>query len=149
MNIQAKESTGRTRRTVATHGPEPVDIYVGERLLQLRKLRNVSQEKLGDAVGLSFQQIQKYERGANRISASTLFRLAEFFDVPVGYFFDGLRDRAAGPVPVIDHEDLRTLHLLKRLSPTVRQRVRALLSAVAGDGGDLERETGPLTGAPT
>src|SRR3954470_24288824 len=66
----------------------PVDVHVGARMRQRRTLLGMSQEKLGTAVGLTFQQIQKYERGANRISSSRLYEFARVLDVPVSYFFD-------------------------------------------------------------
>lgn len=70
----------------------PIDSHVGKRLRIRRKILSMSQTKLGDAIGLTFQQIQKYERGANRIGASRLFELSEVLDVPVSYFFDDLPD---------------------------------------------------------
>src|ERR1019366_10677585 len=68
--------------------PSPVDMHVGARVRLRRTLLGMSQEKLGTAVGLTFQQIQKYERGANRIGASRLFDMARALDVPVQFFFD-------------------------------------------------------------
>ena len=68
----------------------PVDIHVGGRVRGQRKLKGMSQGELGDALGLTFQQIQKYERGANRIGASRLYQLSRILDVPVAYFFDGM-----------------------------------------------------------
>ncbi|PIW26290.1 MAG: transcriptional regulator [Rhodospirillales bacterium CG15_BIG_FIL_POST_REV_8_21_14_020_66_15] len=70
--------------------PHPVDIHVGGRVREQRKLKGMSQGELGDSLGLTFQQIQKYERGANRIGASRLFQLSQILDVPVAYFFDGM-----------------------------------------------------------
>ncbi len=70
--------------------PHPVDTHVGSRLKLRRKLLGVSQTKLGDAVGLTFQQIQKYERGANRVGASRLYQFSQFLDVPVSFFFDDM-----------------------------------------------------------
>lgn len=70
--------------------PHPVDLHVGKRLKQRRALLGLSQQTLGDHLGLSFQQVQKYENGANRISASRLYLLAQILNVPVGYFFEGL-----------------------------------------------------------
>ena len=69
----------------------PVDVHVGARMRQRRTLLGMSQEKLGTAVGLTFQQIQKYERGANRIGASRLFEMSRVLDVPVQFFFDEMR----------------------------------------------------------
>lgn len=66
----------------------PVDGYVGGRLRLRRTLLGLSQEKLAEAIGLTFQQVQKYERGTNRISASRLYQFAKILDVPVSYFFD-------------------------------------------------------------
>jgi transcriptional regulator with XRE-family HTH domain len=68
----------------------PIDTHVGKRVRIRRKVLSMSQTKLGDAIGLTFQQIQKYERGANRIGASRLFELSEVLNVPVSYFFDDL-----------------------------------------------------------
>lgn len=68
----------------------PVDIHVGTRLRLRRTLLGLSQEKLGEAVGLTFQQIQKYERGANRIGASRLFQFAQVLQVPIGFFFEDM-----------------------------------------------------------
>ena len=79
-------------KTVGTNGPRPVDVHVGSRLKQRRTLLGMSQEKLGEAVGLSFQQIQKYERGANRIGASRLYQIGNVLDVSVGYFFEEMPD---------------------------------------------------------
>lgn len=77
-------------RNVSRDGPNPVDIHVGSRVRQRRTLLGMSQEKLGNAVGLTFQQIQKYERGTNRIGASRLHEFSHILDVPVSFFFDQL-----------------------------------------------------------
>src|SRR5512147_126443 len=76
--------------------PNPVDIHVGSRVRLRRTLLGLSQEKLGEAVGLTFQQIQKYERGANRIGASRLFEFSRILDVPVSFFFDDMSERVTG-----------------------------------------------------
>ena len=68
-------------------GPEAVDVHVGSRVRQRRKILGMSQEKLGEALGLTFQQIQKYEWGANRIGAGRLHHISEVLDVPINYFF--------------------------------------------------------------
>jgi transcriptional regulator with XRE-family HTH domain len=67
-----------------------VDLHVGVRFRQLRKARGLSQHKVAEALGLTFQQVQKYERGINRISASKLYEAAQAMDVDVRYFFEGL-----------------------------------------------------------
>ena len=72
-----------------TDTPHPIDTYVGSRLRARRRLLGITQEKLGDALGLTFQQVQKYERGSNRISASRLFELSKILNVPITYFFEG------------------------------------------------------------
>ncbi len=80
----------RPRRTVAEHGPHPTDVHVGGRVRMRRMLLGMSQTKLGDALGLTFQQIQKNETGINRIGSSRLYQLSHILDVPVAYFFEGL-----------------------------------------------------------
>ncbi|WP_165188350.1 helix-turn-helix domain-containing protein [Caulobacter soli] len=72
-----------------------IDVYLGKRLRRRRRLLGLTQQQLAGAVGVRFQQIQKYECGANRISAARLWQLSEALEVPVGYFYDGLSDRAA------------------------------------------------------
>jgi transcriptional regulator with XRE-family HTH domain len=74
----------------------PVDTHVGSRLRQRRALLGMSQTDLGNAVGLTFQQVQKYERGFNRISSSRLFEFAKVLDVPVEHFFDGMAPSTSG-----------------------------------------------------
>src|SRR6202167_6011622 len=68
--------------------PTPVDVQVGSRVRLRRNMLGLSQEKLGEAIGLTFQQVQKYERGANRIGASRLLELSRILDVPVQFFYD-------------------------------------------------------------
>ena len=68
----------------------PVDDHVGKRLRQRRWLAGMTQQQLAEKVGIKFQQIQKYETGANRVSASRLWDISEVFDVPVAYFFEGI-----------------------------------------------------------
>jgi transcriptional regulator with XRE-family HTH domain len=79
---------------------EKVDEHVGARVRVRRKLLGMSQTALGDALGIAFQQVQKYERGSNRISASTLFAISRVLGVPVSYFFEGLP--MPGMAPVVD-----------------------------------------------
>ncbi len=70
--------------------PNPIDVHVGGRVRSRRKLAGISQGNLGKQLGLTFQQIQKYEKGSNRISASRLFQIAQILDVPVQFFFDDM-----------------------------------------------------------
>lgn len=76
--------------------PSPIDTHVGSRIKLRRTLLGMSQEKLGEALGLTFQQVQKYERGANRVGASRLFDLSRVLDVPIVFFFDGMTEQLAG-----------------------------------------------------
>ena len=76
--------------------PHPIDVHVGARVRLRRTMLRMSQEKLAAALGLTFQQVQKYERAANRISASRLYQLCRIFGVGVGFFYDGLDPAHAG-----------------------------------------------------
>ncbi|MCR9255508.1 MAG: helix-turn-helix transcriptional regulator [Alphaproteobacteria bacterium] len=80
-------------------GYNPVDVHVGKRLRLRRTLLGMSQEKLGEALGLTFQQVQKYERGANRIGASRLFDVSRILDVPISFFFDDMEEDTAAQSP--------------------------------------------------
>ncbi len=75
--------------------PDPVDVHVGQRIAERRKLLNLSRSDLANHVGYSYQQIQKYETGANRVSASVLYEFSQALDVPVSFFFEGLPDKAS------------------------------------------------------
>ncbi len=79
--------------------PNPVDVHVGARLRVRRTLLGMSQTMLGEALGLSFQQMQKYENGTNRISASRLFALTQVLDVPIQFFFDDMPNAVAASSP--------------------------------------------------
>jgi transcriptional regulator with XRE-family HTH domain len=76
-------------------GPNPVDRHVGLRIRLRRKELGISQEKLADSIGLTFQQVQKYERAANRVSASKLWEVARALDTNIAYFYEGLATDAA------------------------------------------------------
>ncbi len=131
-------------QSAADHSPNPVDLHVGARVRMRRKLLGVSQEKLAGALGLTFQQVQKYERGANRISASKLFEIARFLDVAPAYFFDGLtietkKGHKSVPAEQSLHEFLMTpegvelASLLPKLHSKYRRRVLELVRTLAGD----------------
>jgi len=121
--------------------PHPVDVHVGARLRLARTARQRSQADLGAAVGVSAQQIQKYESGANRISASTLFRFCGFLGRPVAWFFEGLEP--TGPAFVGGPDGLTTLLAsgegarmalaMARLSPVLRRKVLAVVRAILPD----------------
>ncbi len=82
-----------------TGTPHPVDVHVGGRLRIRRTLLGLSQTALGEALGLTFQQVQKYERGANRMGSSRLYDLARVLDVPIQYFFDDIPAAVAASSP--------------------------------------------------
>ena len=125
----------------ATH---PVDIHVGQQLRIRRVHSNLSQTELGQKVGLSYQQVQKYESGKNRISASMLYEIASGLNVPVGCFFDGLPQPGSGEGAAIAAEaDERIAYLatsegrrfveeILRLPPKLRTRTLAVIRAIAG-----------------
>ena len=121
------------RRRVSSDGPDPIDVYVGSRLRQRRVSLGMSQTELADRIGLTFQQLQKYETGANRVSASTLWRAADAIDVPVTYFFDGLADggQIASPED-IDVVVLRITQKVRWIAPAVRQTLSELVDALGG-----------------
>ena len=124
--------------------PKPVDIFVGQRLRQRRDALGLSQIELAAALDLSFQQIQKYERGINRVSASTLFEAARFLQAPVGYFFDGYETEAddvqvcLSKARIADFwasQEGRTLAnvFMKIKDSKVRANVLGVLTALADD----------------
>lgn len=87
--------------------PHPVDVHVGARIRLIRKDRGMSQGELADALGITFQQVQKYERGFNRISASKMFEASKALGVDPAWFFQGLDDLPTGAGP--DEEAIRTM----------------------------------------
>ena len=83
------------KKTRMTHKPDPVDVYVGSRIRMRRTLLGMSQEKLSDQLGITFQQVQKYENGMNRVGSSRLFNISRALGVPIAFFFDGYREEGA------------------------------------------------------
>ncbi len=79
----------------APRAANPVDVHVGTRVRLRRQVLKMSQEKLGDQLGVTFQQVQKYERGSNRVGASRLWKISQVLDVPINFFFDGLSENYA------------------------------------------------------
>ena len=138
----------RRRKTIAEDGPDPVDVHVGQRLRQRRTLLGMSQERLAQAFGVSFQQVQKYERGANRISASRLHLLTKILDVPVTYFFEGLptvdadvEDSSAGDDRMANRETLELVRAYYKISnPNIRKRLVDLARSLGKgeDGPDVD-----------
>ncbi|GAB4131170.1 MAG: hypothetical protein Tsb008_13750 [Rhodothalassiaceae bacterium] len=86
-------------------GPNPIDVHVGSRVRLRRTLLGMSQEKLAQALDLTFQQIQKYERGLNRIGSSNLYKISRVLDVPIGFFFDDMPASLAESLIPPDPED--------------------------------------------
>lgn len=89
MVVENAERSDRESR------PSVIDIHVGSRIRLRRTMLGMSQERLGNALGLTFQQVQKYERGTNRVGASRLFDISRILDVPIAYFFDDMPERIA------------------------------------------------------
>ncbi len=123
------------RRTVAEHGPHPVDVHVGGRVRLRRTLLGMSQTDLGKALGVTFQQIQQYERGTNRIGASRLYQLCHVLDVPIEYFFEELEDNTSRRSPEDVEAKTETMKLVRAYyhirDPKVRKAVFALTKAMA------------------
>jgi len=126
--------------------PNPIDLHVGKRIRLRRMEIGVSQEKLGDALGITFQQVQKYEKGANRVGASRLQNIASALKVPVSYFFDDApgdpetgQPGSSGPTKSIDVMDFLsssdTLKLnrafIKIEDPKVRRKIIDLVKSLA------------------
>jgi transcriptional regulator with XRE-family HTH domain len=126
--------------------PNPVDIHVGGRIRLRRTLLGLSQDKLGKAVGLTFQQIQKYERGANRVGASRLYQFSQVLDVPVSFFYDDMANEVKTSQPGLSEGERKpfnqehfvrreTLELIRAYysiaDPAVRRRIYELTKAVA------------------
>ena len=98
---RAETSVAATRKNAA-----PVDIYVGGRARMRRKMLGMSQQNLATELGITFQQIQKYEKGANRIGASRLQKMSEVLKVPISYFFDGWPGDETGTPVEGEHSEL-------------------------------------------
>jgi transcriptional regulator with XRE-family HTH domain len=104
----------------------PVDTHVGKRIRHQRWLTGITQQKLAERVGIKFQQIQKYETGANRVSASRMFDIAVALSVPVAFFFEGL-DGADTPAAVdMDARETRHLAAFRELDPDSKAALEAI-----------------------
>jgi transcriptional regulator with XRE-family HTH domain len=130
--------------------PNPVDVHVGSRVRLRRNMLGLSQEKLGESIGLTFQQVQKYERGANRIGASRLYRLGRVLGVPVQFFYDETDPVHAPAIPpgfeeapqeAFDSDPLRRRETLELVAAyyqiddaAVRRRLFDLAKALAAGG---------------
>jgi len=130
--------------------PHPVDVHVGKQLKLKRTLVGLTQGALGERIGLTFQQIQKYERGANRVSASKLWQLSNILDCPVEYFFEDMPENVRNEFPGyegytseadVPEEELtlhrrQTLELVRAFSDVkdqnIRTQVNKMVKAMAG-----------------
>ena len=135
---------------MAKKAPNPIDKHVGSRVRMRRMMLAMSQEKLGDALGLTFQQVQKYEKGTNRIGASRLQQISHILQVPVSFFFDGapiiagmpqLEGVSEAPSPAYVSDFLATsdgLALTKAFmridDSKLRRRIVDLVEQIAGSG---------------
>jgi transcriptional regulator with XRE-family HTH domain len=127
--------------------PNPIDKHVGSRVRMRRMMLGMSQEKLGDALDLTFQQVQKYEKGTNRIGASRLQQISHILQVPVSFFFEGAPATAGRPIGIGDapspayvsdflasSEGLALTKAFMRIKdPKVRRRIVDLVEAVVGE----------------
>jgi transcriptional regulator with XRE-family HTH domain len=135
------EAAADPAEAVRNDGPHPVDRHVGLRVRMRRKELGVSQERLAEALGITFQQVQKYERGANRVSASKLWEIAAALKTPVAYFYDGLGDRAS--VAADDEATREFLHSPEGMElmaafpriaePAIRRKIVELVRVVADE----------------
>ena len=125
----------------ASRNATEIDIHVGSRVRVRRQLLGMSQTQLGEALGVTFQQVQKYERGTNRVGASRLYKISEVLDVPIAFFFDGLarpnRDDAAESESVISLMDsaygIRLASALQDVaSRDLREQILSLVRSLKG-----------------
>lgn len=140
--VPARQTDETRVANVAKKQANPIDIQVGSRVRIRRMLIGMSQEKLGDLLGLTFQQVQKYEKGVNRIGAGRLFEIARILGVPIDFFYDGVASSAdtlasAAP-PVMEFvssgEGLQlSLAFMKIKDPKVRKRVLDLVKSLADE----------------
>ena len=132
----AKRKQNRRRRNILRDGPDPVDVHVGGRVRERRVSLGMSQTDLGEYLRLTFQQIQKYEKGKNRISASKLWALSHFFEVPVEWFFEGLGETSHKQNDIMARLEARQLARNYSACPaSTRNHLRALVRATADMSG--------------
>ena len=109
-----------------------VNIHVGRKLRERRKSLKISQDKLGRELGITFQQIQKYERGINRVSCGTLYVMSEFLDAPITYFFDGLDlENTNENIPILSKEEKDILLKYNSIQdPNLRKLIISIIEAI-------------------
>jgi len=137
-----------TPSEASAKGKHPVDLHVGKRLRHRRWMIGMTQQQLAGAVGIKFQQIQKYESGANRVSASRLWDLSQALSVPVAFFFEGLEEQSAANVTdetlnpdlLGDKETLELVRAYYALDEEPRRRLLELTKALTeqGSSGQIE-----------
>jgi transcriptional regulator with XRE-family HTH domain len=129
-----KPRRGRGKGAGRTLNDMAVDAHVGGRIKLRRSLLGMSQVKLGQAIGLTFQQVQKYERGTNRVGASKLWQLSQVLDVPISFFFDGLDQGDAAEAGASDVAGRRLMQLaadFALLTEDERAQIAKLVGAIA------------------
>ena len=125
---------------MAKKAPNPIDKHVGSRVRMRRMMLAMSQEKLGDALGLTFQQVQKYEKGTNRITAGRLKRIANILDVPILYFFEDAVEEPAAPAD--NNRELRLVRAYARIDNLdVQQSILDLTEKIATENGSAQKIT--------
>ncbi len=133
MTKKPRKKLRRRSYTVGEFGPRPVDVHVGGRVKARRKLIGMSQEELGKHVGLTFQQIQKYENGMNRITASRLWVISLVLGRPISWFFEGIGERKRKVDDLVaKRETLQLVRYLSACDPDVQKHLAAMINAVAG-----------------
>lgn len=123
------DRTEQNPTSTQAKSPNPIDIHVGQRVRARRTLLGLSQEKLGDALGLTFQQIQKYERGTNRIGASRIFDLSKVLGVPIAYFFEEIAPQLAGGGPSIQVKSETLPESALNMDPLAKRETLELVRA--------------------
>ncbi len=133
MTKKPRKKHRRRSYTVGEFGPRPVDVHVGGRVKAGRTLIGMTQTKLGKHVGVTFQQIQKYENGMNRIAASRLWRFSLILGQPISWFFEGIGEpKRKGDDLVAKRETLQLVRYFSACDPDVQKHLAAMINAVAG-----------------
>ncbi len=133
MTKKPRKKHHRWSYTMGEFGPRPVDVHVGGRVRAGRTLIGMSQKELGKHVGVTFQQIQKNEKGMNRIGASRLWKISLILGQPISWFFEGIGERKRkGDDFLAKRETLQLVRYLSACDPDVQKNLAALVNAVAG-----------------
>lgn len=110
--------------------PHPVDIQVGQRIKAARKLQKLTQTELADGIGVSYQQIQKYEKGDNRVSTSALYEIAKFLGVSMAYFYEGLDPSTKHAEFTFTGKELSLIRDIRNLGPGKMQAIRSVVRSM-------------------